>query len=116
MPTKKIPLHKQVRARWVDILNDVINKGIENSYSSLAASIGIHTSQVNRLVRLVKENSDTKEAPTVEMIYNVCEKYKCSCEWVITGRGSMRLVESEHERLIRLETQIKQIQKIVSNR
>lgn len=116
MPVKrKDKLHYVgVRERWVKAVTYLIAEGIERSGTSFAASIDVDPTQVNRIIQIVREKLDVKESPTINMIVEICTKYGISAEWIMTGKGSMTIPESEKQKLKRLEKQINQITEIIN--
>ena len=112
---RKSQIHyKGVRERWVKCVLDIVNTGKETSVAEVGKQIGVHLVQMNRLVRAVKSSLDSTEAPTIDMIIELANKYNYSCEWIMTGLGTMKIRESEKEKLKRLETQMSKIQKILN--
>ena len=107
--------YKEVRERWVKCVLDIVNNGIEQSIYLVGYRIGVHQTQMSRLVRYVKTDSEKTEAPTLDMIIDLCLKYNYSCEWVMTGKGSMKIRESEKQRLDRLDKLINRIKVLIED-
>lgn len=105
----------KIRERYVKCVLDLMNKGVAESQTVLASKLGIHASQLNRLIRMVRMKESSTESPTLDMVVDISEQFGYSCEWIMTGAGSMRIKESEKEKLKRLEAQIKQIRAIIEN-
>lgn len=104
-----------VRERWVRVVLDLINEGLVNSGSALAKEIDSDPTQVNRIIQIVREGSDSKETPTHNMIVSVCLNYNRSAEWIMTGKGAMKIRESDRDRLNRLDKAFAQIGKIITS-
>jgi len=115
MPRKELIHYREVRKRWADVALDILNKGIELSPAELGKKINVHQTQMNRMIRYAQFESDSKEAPTVDMIIELCLQYDYSIEWVMSGLGDMRLRESQLDKLKRYEKTIKGVQKLVNN-
>ena len=114
MPRKSSIHYQSVRHRWVQCVLDIVNSGKETSIAEVGKRIGVHLVQLNRLVRTVKSSLNSTEAPTIDMIIELAIRYDYSCEWIMTGLGSMKLREGEKEKLKRLETQIDKLKKIIA--
>jgi plasmid maintenance system antidote protein VapI len=83
-----------------------MNSGVAESQTLLASKLNIHASQLNRLIRVVRMKEESTEAPTLDMIVDLSEQFGYSCEWIMTKKGSMKLIESESQKLKRLEKQM----------
>lgn len=115
MPRRKELIHfKVVRSRFIAIVQDIVSRNMESDFKAVAKSIGVQQTQMHRLRKYAREQSEQTEAPTIDMIIELCNKYNYSCEWILTGRGEMRLPESENERLKRLETVVQIMKKVLN--
>lgn len=106
----------KIRERFVKCILDLLNSGVAETQTTLALTLGVHASQLNRLVRAVRLKEDVSESPTLDMIVELSNQFGYSCEWIMTGRGVMKLKESEKEKLKRLEKQINDIEMILSTK
>jgi plasmid maintenance system antidote protein VapI len=105
-----------IRERYVKCVQDLMNAGVAESQTKLSDMLGIHAAQLNRLIRMVRMKEESTEAPTLDMIVELSNQFGYSCEWIMTGKGSMKIKESEKQRLNRLDGLMDQLEVLINKR
>ncbi|MEO9145069.1 MAG: hypothetical protein ABI237_05880 [Ginsengibacter sp.] len=104
MPDKKY-YSKQVTLRFLKAMDAITGNRESGKITAQAFgnSVGMSSSNINRL-----RSPETENTITVESLARLCENYKISPAWLITGEGKMLSKEKDNleKRLGKIEKQL----------